>query len=93
MHIVDDIERPLKINCDNKVAELYSKNNRNSSKSKHIDLKFMVVKERILSFQVSIEHISANFMIVDPLTKCVPPKMFHEHVARMGVVYLGDMLL
>ena len=53
----------------------------------------MVVKERILSFQVSIEHISANFMIVDPLTKCVPPKMFHEHVARMGVVYLGDMLL
>ena len=93
MHIVNDIERPLRINCDNKVAKLYSKNNRRSSKSKHIDLKFLVVQEKVQSFQVSIEHTSTNFMIVDPLTKCVPPKMFHEHVARMGVVYLGDMLL
>ena len=39
-----------------------------------------------------IEHTSTNFMIADPLTKGVPPKVFHEHVARMGVVPLGDML-
>ena len=31
--IVDGIDRPLKINCDNKVAKLYSKNNRSLSKS------------------------------------------------------------
>ncbi|KAL6326340.1 hypothetical protein AAG906_007845 [Vitis piasezkii] len=34
-----------------------------------------------------------NFMIANPLTKGVPPKVFHEHVARMGVVHLGDMLV
>nr|CAN83069.1 hypothetical protein VITISV_008960 [Vitis vinifera] len=45
--IVDGIEKPLRINCDNKAAELYSKNNRSSSKSKHIDIKFLVVKERV----------------------------------------------
>ena len=45
--IVDGIERPLRINYDNKVAELYSKNNKSSSKSKHIDLKFQVVKKRV----------------------------------------------
>ena len=93
MHIVNDIERPFRINCDNKVAKLYSKNNRSSSKSKHIDLKFLVVKKKVQSFQVSIEHISTNFMITDSLTKCAPPKVFHEHVARMGVVHLGDMLV
>ncbi|RVW38039.1 Retrovirus-related Pol polyprotein from transposon TNT 1-94 [Vitis vinifera] len=38
LRIVDRIEKPLRINCDNKVAELYSKNNRSSSKSKHIDI-------------------------------------------------------
>ncbi|WJZ95165.1 hypothetical protein VitviT2T_013955 [Vitis vinifera] len=47
LRIVDGIEKPLRINCDNKAAELYSKNNRSSSKSKHIDIKFLVVKERV----------------------------------------------
>ena len=49
LRIVDGIERPLRIKCDNKAVELYS-NNKNSSKSKHIDLKFLVVKERVQSF-------------------------------------------
>ena len=93
MHIVDDIEKPLRINCDNKTIELYSKNNKSSSKSKHIDLKFLVVKERVQSFQVSIDHTSTNFMIVYLLTEGVPPKVFHEHVARVGMVHLGDMLV
>ena len=32
LHIVDGIERPLRIKCDNKAAELCSKNNRSLSK-------------------------------------------------------------
>ncbi|RVW80008.1 Retrovirus-related Pol polyprotein from transposon TNT 1-94 [Vitis vinifera] len=74
LHIVDGIEKPLRINYDNKAAELYSKNNRSSSKSKHIDFKFLVVKEKVQSLQVSIEHISTNFIIANPLTKGLPPK-------------------
>ncbi|KAL6347340.1 hypothetical protein AAG906_016797 [Vitis piasezkii] len=76
--VVDGIERPLRINCDNKAIELYSKNNKSLSKSKHIDLKFRLLRRDI------------NFMIADPLTKGVPPKVFHEHVAHMCVVNLGD---
>ncbi|KAL6323738.1 hypothetical protein AAG906_002206 [Vitis piasezkii] len=93
LRIVDGIEKPLRINCDNKVAELYSKNNRSSSKSKHIDIKFLVVKERVQSLQVSIEHISTNSMIADPLTKGLPPKVYHEHVTHMGVVHIDDVLI
>ena len=93
MCIVDGIERPLTIKCDNKAKELYSQNNRSSSKSKHIDLSFLVVKERVHSLQVSIEHISTKFMIMDPLTKGLPLKVFHEHVARMGMVHVSDMLV
>ena len=47
LQIVNGIEKPLRINYDNKVAELYSKNNQSLSKSKHIDIKFLVVKERV----------------------------------------------
>nr|CAN68450.1 hypothetical protein VITISV_011954 [Vitis vinifera] len=73
--------------------ELYSKNNRSSSKSKHIDSKFLVVKERVQSLQVSIEHISTNSMIADPLTKGLPPKVYNEHVTYMGVVHIDDVLV
>ena len=63
-------------------AELYSKNNRSLSKSKHIDIKFLVVKEIVQSLQVSIEHISTNSIIADPPTKGLPLKVYHEHVTH-----------
>ena len=89
---MDDIERPLKLFCDNKSAVLYSNNNRSSTKSKFINNKFPVVKGRVQSGLISIEHIGTNSMIADPLTKGLPPKVFYEHTAHMGVVSLHDML-
>lgn len=47
LRIVNGIERLLKINYDNKSVELYSKNKKNSSKSEHIDIKFVVLKDRV----------------------------------------------
>ena len=47
LRIMDGIERPLKLFCDNKSAVLYSNNNKSSTKSKFIDIKFLVVKERV----------------------------------------------
>ncbi|WJZ91977.1 hypothetical protein VitviT2T_011010 [Vitis vinifera] len=93
LRIVIGIEKPLRINCDNKAADLYSKNNRSSPKSKYIEIKFLVIKERVQSLQVSIEHISTNSMIADPLTKCLPPKVYHEHVTHMGIVHINDVLV
>ena len=47
LRIVDTIERPLKIFCDNNSTVLYSNYNRSSAMSKHIDIKFLIVKERV----------------------------------------------
>ena len=77
----------------NKSAVLYSNNNRSSTKSKFLDIKFLVVKERVQSGLISIKHIGTNYMIADPLTKGLPPKVFHEHTAHMGVVSLQDVSL
>ncbi|CAJ2635046.1 unnamed protein product [Trifolium pratense] len=93
LRIVEGIERPLKLYCDNKSAVLYSNNNRSSAKSKYIDIKFLVVKERVQNGQISIEHLGTNSMIADPLTKGLPPKVFHEHTARMGVLPLEESLV
>ena len=70
---MEGIERPLKLYCDNKLAVLYSNNNRSSTKSKHIDIKFLVVKERVQSGQITIEHLGTNSMIANPLTYGLPP--------------------
>ena len=78
---MDGIVRPLKLFYDNKSTVLYSNNNKSSTKSKHIDIKFLIMKERVQSGQLSIEHIGTNSMVADPLTKGLPPKMFHEHTA------------
>ena len=84
--MVDGIERPLKIYCDNNSAVLYSNNNRSTTKSKFIDIKFLVVKERVQNRQISIEYIGTDSMLADPLTKGLVPRVFHKHTAHMGVV-------
>ena len=93
LRVINGIERPLKLYCDNRAAVLYSNNNKSSSRSKHIDIKFLVVKERVQSGQISIEHIGTNSMLADPLTKGLPPKVFLEHVAHMGIMLFEDTLV
>ena len=90
LRIIQGVERPLKLFCDNNSAVQYSNNNRSSAKSKHIEIKFLVVKERVQSGQISIEHIGTDLMIADPLTKGLQPKVFHGHVAHMGVLSFED---
>ena len=45
--VVDSIAKPLRIYCDNTTAVFFSKNGKFSSGSKHMDLKYLVVKERV----------------------------------------------
>jgi hypothetical protein len=65
---------------------LYSNNNRNSTKSIYIDIRFLVVKERIQSVQISIEHIGTDSIITDRSTKDLSPKVFYEYTTHMGVM-------
>lgn len=85
LHLVPGVERLLKVYCDNNSAVLYANNNRSNTKSKYIDIKYRVLRESIQSGLISVEHIGTNSLIVDPLTKGVPPKVFRDHVAHMGL--------
>jgi hypothetical protein len=90
LRIVDTMKLPLKLYCDNSSAILYSNNNGSSSKSKHIDIKFLAVNERVQSRLISIEHIGTTSMLADPLVKRLIPKQFHEHVAHMDIYVTED---
>jgi len=83
---VDSIARPLRIYCDNFAIVFFSKNDKYSKGAKHMDLKYLLVKDEVEKQRVSIEHIGINQMIVDPLTKGLSPKIFFGHVRDMGII-------
>ena len=85
LRLVNTISRPLRIFCDNSAAVFFAKNNKSGSRSKHIDIKYLAIRERVKDNKVVIEYISTELMIVDPLTKGMPPFKFKAHVFRMGL--------
>ena len=84
--VVDSISRLLKLFCDNSAAVAFSKNTRSISRSKHIDVKFYFVKEKVAESLIDIEHMSTKSMLTDPLTKGLPIIAFQEHVSQMGLL-------
>ena len=85
IRIMDSISRPLKLYYDNSVTVFMAKNNKSGNRSKHIDIKYLTIRERVIEMKVVIEHISTELMIADLLTKGMPPKYFKDHVVQMGL--------
>ena len=85
LKVVDDIHKPLELYYDNNPAVCYAHNNKSSGAVKHIDIKFYVMKDIVWGHSISLEHTSTKKMLVDPLTKGLPPNVFREHVASMGL--------
>ncbi|KAJ1276807.1 hypothetical protein BS78_05G243600 [Paspalum vaginatum] len=60
LRVVDSIDKPLKIYCDNTSVVDNCHNNRSSGATKHIDIKFYVVKERIQDHTIDVEHLGTE---------------------------------
>jgi hypothetical protein len=86
LRVIDSISKLLTLYCDNKAAVFFSHNNRLSEAVKHINLKYLVVRERVQDHTINLEHISTKKMLAYPLTKGLPPNIFQEHVASMGLL-------
>ena len=63
-----------------------AKNNKSGSRIKHIDIKYLAIREHVKEKKVVIEHISTELMIItDPFTKSMPPLKFKDHIVNMGL--------
>ena len=85
LRVVDSISRPLRIYCENSAAIFKAKNNKSTSRNKHLNIKYLTIRECVKEKTVVIEHVSTELMIVDPLTKGMPPLKFKDHVDRLGL--------
>jgi hypothetical protein len=74
--LIDSISKPLMIYYDNKVTILFSHNNKSCGTAKHINLRYVVVRERVQDYTINLEHIGTKEMLTDPLTKGLPPHIF-----------------
>ena len=54
LRIVDSISKPLRIYCDNSATVFFTKNNKSCSQSKHINIKCLALKERVIANEVII---------------------------------------
>ena len=52
-----------------------------------LTLKLYVVKVKVYNHVEGIEHISNKQLLVDLLTKGLPPNAFREHTVGMGLWY------
>ena len=86
---MDSISRPLMLYCDNFAVMFMANNNKSESRSKHINIKYLPIRERVKEKKVVIEHVGTELMIPDPLTKGMPLKNFKDHVVGMR---LGSMM-
>ena len=86
LEVVYSISRQLKLFCDNSVVVSFLRNTRSTSRSKHIDVKFLFVKEKVLESLISVEHTPMTSMLANPLTKGLPICVFQEHVTLIGLL-------
>jgi hypothetical protein len=92
LRVVDSVARPLRIFCDNSAAVFFTKNNKRSNGSKHLDLKYLSVRGFVKKGYIIVEYISTDSMLADPLTKGLKPIDFKRHVENMGIVSSFDVL-
>ena len=83
---MDSISRPLRIFCDSSVVVFLDKNNKSESQSKHIDIKYLALREHVKEKKMVIKHISTELMIAGPFTKGMPQMKFNDHVEKMRIV-------
>ncbi|BBG99469.1 transposable element gene [Prunus dulcis] len=76
---VESIHRPIQLWNDNSAAVTFAKGNKRTRGSRLLDVKFIIVKEKISQGYTTIDHIGTEQMIADPLTKGVPNAVFHRH--------------
>ncbi|PRQ34200.1 putative RNA-directed DNA polymerase [Rosa chinensis] len=85
--LVDSIiSRPLKIHYDNSAAVYFTKNNKRSTNSKHIDLKYYSVRERVKHNELIIAKINTLNQLADPFTKPLTIAAFEKHTENIGIL-------
>ena len=92
--IIESISRLLVIYCGNTTTlHFFSQKNISFIRSKHFDINFLFIREKVLDFQTRIEQTTTINILANPLTKGLTIGVFQNHITHMVVVKSFDVLV
>ena len=77
---------PIPIFCDNTSAISISKNPIMHSKTKHIPIKYHVVREKVAEKNIKIDYVCTKEQISDIFTKPLPHEAFEYLRQKLGIL-------
>ncbi|KAL8012295.1 hypothetical protein Plhal710r2_c045g0146791 [Plasmopara halstedii] len=75
----------VKVFEDNQGSIALAKNPEFHKRTKHIDIRYHFVREKVEDGQVALEYISTSNMLADILTKAVPASQFCTLRSKLGI--------
>lgn len=72
--------------CDNSSAINISKNPIMHSRTKHIEIKYHFLREKVAKKEVKVEYVCKSEQIADIFTKPLPKDSFEHLRLKLGVV-------
>jgi len=76
---------PINIKVDNRGCIEFSKNPGEHKRTKHIDIRYHVVREAITTDKVTLKHCATDDMVADPMTKELGKTKHEKHVKATGL--------
>jgi hypothetical protein len=81
-----EVKDPILIHEDNQGADMLSRNPVTGRKSKHIPIKYHVIRDYVENEQVEIVQVSTQDMLADGLTKPFPRIQHSNFVTDLGLI-------
>jgi hypothetical protein len=83
-----EVEMPV-LKVDNKSTISLIKNPVHHDRSKHIDVRFHLIREYVNSGQIEVEFIGTNDQLGDILTKPLGASKFKDLCSKIGLMVSG----
>jgi hypothetical protein len=77
------------IYCDNMSTISISKNPVFHSRTKHIDIKYHFIRDRVAKGEFELKFCKTNDQLVDIFTKALPREKFHYMRKMLGITSLS----
>ena len=87
---VPSAQHPLPLYCDNNGAIAQAKEPRSHNKSKHIEIRFHIIREIVGRGEIAVQKIASTDNVADPFTKPLPQAVLDRHLKRMGIRYHNE---
>lgn len=85
--LIDTESIPVQIYCDSKSALCLASNDMYHPKTKHIDVKFHFIREKINLDLIHVNFVGTDEQIADVLTKALVPFKHKNFISKFGIFF------